>query len=363
MVTTGSVWVLAAAIAMMLFVPADRHGARAAQDAGIAAIVDGQTITIAEVDEAAGVKLAVLEQQVDALRRHALDDLVGRAAIDHAAARQHTTPAALVQREVAARTMPITDAEVERFYAMHKGALEGEATNDQIRQAIRIGIEQQRRDAADAAVRDSFRSHADVTIRLAPSPLRRFRLDTAGEPALGPADAPVTLVEFSDFHCPFCKRLEDTKTLPQLRERYGDRLRIVWIDDPLDSLHPQSRAAHQAAQCAAEQGRFWAFHDQLYVGAPKSRGDLDAVARTIGLDTEAFDACVASGRTRAAVERGVDQARRLSVSGTPTFFVNGRPLVGAQPLEAFIRVIDEELVGADGRRGGPGQSNRSGGLR
>jgi len=363
MATTGSVWVLAAAIAMMLFVPADRDRCRAAADDGVTAIVDGQTITMAQVDEAAGVKLVVLEQEIDALRRHTLDDLVGRAAIDHAAARQHTTPAALVEREVTARTAPITDAEVEQFYATHKAAVEGEATDDQIRQAIRIGIEQQRRQGADAAVRDSFRSYADVTIRLAPSPVRRFRVDTVGEPALGPADAPVTLVEFSDFHCPFCKRVEEAKTLPQLRQRYGDRLRIVWIDNPLDSLHPQSRAAHEAARCAAEQGRFWAFHDQLYVGAPKSAGDLEAVARTIGIDTAAFDACVANGRTRAAVQRGVDQARRLSVSGTPTFFVNGRPLVGAQPLEAFIRVIDEELVGPNDRRADAPQSDRSGGLR
>ena len=363
MATTGSASVLAAAIALMLFVPADGDNGWAATDGGVAATVDGQTITTAQVNEAGGVKLVVLEQEIDALRRHALADLVGQASIDHAAARQHTTSAALVEREVAARTTPITDAEVERFYAAHKTALGGDATDDQIRQAIRTGIEQRRRQDAEAAVRDSFRSSADVTIRLAPPPVRRFQIDTVDEPALGPVDAPVTLVEFSDFHCPFCKRVEDAKTLQQLRQRYGDRLRIVWIDNPLDSLHPQSRAAHEAARCAGEQGRFWAFHDQLYVGAPKSAGDLDSVARAIGLDTAAFDACVSDGRTRRTVQRGVDQAQRLSVSGTPTFFVNGRPLVGAQPLDAFVRVIDEELAGPNHRRADARQSNRSGGLR
>ena len=153
----------------------------------------------------------------------------------------------------------------------------------------------------------------------------------------------MTIVEFQDFHCPFCKRVQ--ATIGELLARYGDKVKVVHRDFPLDNLHPQARRGHEAARCANEQGKFWAYHDKLYENAPRATPDqLKAYAREVGLDLPAFEQCLASGKHRAAVQKDVEEGQRLGVTGTPSFFINGRQLTGAQPLEAFARAIDEELA-------------------
>jgi protein-disulfide isomerase len=131
----------------------------------------------------------------------------------------------------------------------------------------------------------------------------------------------------------------------QLLSRYGDRVKLVWRDFPIDNLHPQARKAHEAARCASAQGKFWQYHKALYTGSPKQPDQLPTVAQEAGLDLARFKACVADGKQQAAaVQKDVEEGQRLDVTGTPTFFINGRPLVGAQPLEAFARMIDDELA-------------------
>jgi protein-disulfide isomerase len=172
------------------------------------------------------------------------------------------------------------------------------------------------------------------------------RLDVGiqGAPARGRADAPVTLVEFSDFQCPFCKRSQ--ATLKQLQERYPGKLKLVYRDFPLDQLHPQARNASEAARCAGDQGKFWEYHDVLFTQAPQASPEsLRRYAEQTGLDTAAFDRCLSSGLHREAVQRDVEEGTRLGVTGTPAFFINGRPVLGAQHIGAFTRVIDEELAG------------------
>jgi protein-disulfide isomerase len=347
--TRALLWSLGMAFAATVVTPVaqDRHRIGSAQPtmgSDVAAVVDGDPITLAEVEQSLGVKLISLEQQANTLKRQALDDLVAARALAHEAASRHMTTEDFLLTEAAKQTVPVTEAEVDAFYQANKAKLQGQGTDDQIRAVVRTALREQRVQAAEAAVLQTLKANAHVAIGLAAPPVRRLTVNTDGAPELGPMEAPVTLVEFSDFHCPFCKSIEDAKAIAQLRVRYGDLLKVVWIDYPLDSIHPQSRAAHEAARCAGEQGRFWAYHDALYTGAPKTGDELRAAARAIGLDTAAFDACVASGRTRSAVQRGVDEARRLSVSGTPTFLVNGRPLIGAQSFEAFTQLIDEELM-------------------
>jgi protein-disulfide isomerase len=164
-----------------------------------------------------------------------------------------------------------------------------------------------------------------------------------GAPVRGPADAPVTLVEFSDFHCPFCKRVQPTLT--QLLERYPGKVRLVYRDFPIDSLHPQARRAAEAARCARDQGKFWEYHDVVFAQPPQAAPeDLSRYAGQVGLDLATFESCLSGGVHRASVQRDVDEASRFGLNGTPAFFINGRPLTGAQPLEAFVRVIEEELA-------------------
>jgi protein-disulfide isomerase len=163
------------------------------------------------------------------------------------------------------------------------------------------------------------------------------------DPALGAATAPVTIVEFSDFQCPFCQRV--APTLKKLRETYGDKVRIVWKDFPLTSIHPQAFKAAEAAQCAREQGKFWEYHDRLFANQQALQVEaLKQYAAQLGLDAGKFDACVDSAKYAERVQAQMQVGTDLGVNSTPAVFVNGRLLSGAQPYETFAQVIDEELT-------------------
>jgi protein-disulfide isomerase len=153
----------------------------------------------------------------------------------------------------------------------------------------------------------------------------------------------VTLIEFSDFQCPFCLRV--APTIKQIRERYGDKVRIVWKDFPLTQIHPQAFKAGEAAHCAGDQGKFWEYHDHLFSNqSALNPSDLKRYAAALSLNTTAFDQCLDSSKHAERVRDGVSVGSALGVNSTPTVYVNGRVLAGAQPLEAFVALIDEELA-------------------
>ena len=159
----------------------------------------------------------------------------------------------------------------------------------------------------------------------------------------GPVDAPLTLVEYGDFECPFCAR--NTGVIDELREGFGDELRYVFRHLPLVDVHPHAELAARAAVAAQAQGRFWEMHDALYAnGGHFSDSDLRGLADRIGLDTERFGADLATAVPATRVARDADAARTAGITATPAFFVNGRMIDGAQPFDAFKRVIDEELA-------------------
>jgi protein-disulfide isomerase len=162
-------------------------------------------------------------------------------------------------------------------------------------------------------------------------------------PSEGPATAPVTIVSFADYQCPYCQRAE--QTVAELLRRYPNKLRLVHRDFPLD-FHPRARMAARASYCAGEQGRFWQYHRALLL-EPGDYGDaeLRARARALGLQEAPFAACLGSERFDAVIAAGIEDGRRLGVTATPTFFINGRMVSGARPVEYFAQVIDEELAG------------------
>jgi len=163
-----------------------------------------------------------------------------------------------------------------------------------------------------------------------------------GHPQRGPNGAPVTIVEFSDFQCPYCRQAEPT--LKQVRNKYGDRVRIVYMDFPL-SFHPQAMGAALAARCADEQGRFWAYHDALFADQSRlSTPALKDLAARLNLDTASFDSCLDQRKYESTVLSDKAEGKNANVTGTPTFVVNGTALVGAQPLSAF-----ESAIGAASR--------------
>ncbi|MBI2624423.1 DsbA family protein [Candidatus Parcubacteria bacterium] len=168
------------------------------------------------------------------------------------------------------------------------------------------------------------------------------------DPTLGPADAKVTIIEFSDFQCPFCGRFfRDTE--PKIVENYVKAGKVRFVYRDLAFLGEESLRAAEAAQCAFEQGKFWEYHDALFTnqsgeneGAFKD-DNLKRFARDLKLDSAKFDGCLDSRKYRSEVEKDTDDARLAGATGTPTVFINGRIIVGARPYEDFARVIEEEL--------------------
>ena len=215
-----------------------------------------------------------------------------------------------------------------------------------MRPQIRDFLQQQKADARRTALVEGLRAAAKVDMHLAPPAPFRTTVDVAGAPVRGTVSAPVTIVEYSDFHCPFCRRVQPTLT--RLLEKYPGKVRLVYKHLPLDSLHPQARRVSEAAWCAARQDKFWGFHDAVYADASNdsSEATLTRYAAAAGLDATAFGACLANPETKAAIQRDVAQGEALGLNSTPGFFVNGREVRGAQPIEAFESIIDEELRGA-----------------
>jgi protein-disulfide isomerase len=174
-----------------------------------------------------------------------------------------------------------------------------------------------------------------------PDPSRRYSVETDGAPVRGPESAPVSIVEFSDFQCPFCRRV--TPTMSQLRADYGDKVRIVFKNLPL-SIHPKAPAAHAAAEAAHRQGKFWEMHDRIFANQGQLEPEVfERYAKEIGLDMKQYRADVASSEVKERIAKDVAEARSLGVTGTPGFFINGRFVSGAQPYGTFKRLVDEEL--------------------
>jgi protein-disulfide isomerase len=310
----------------------------------VVATVGTRRITLAEVDgralgqQAGNFGGLTLSQALYEARRTVLDEMIGNHLIDADAKARGTDRAALVQQEITAKVAPPTDAEIAAWYSANQARTQG-ASLDQVREPIRSLLAQERTMAARDAYITRLKAATPVTLTLEPP---RLTVSDAGRPAKGPARAPVQIVEFSDFECPYCFRANPT--VAQILAAYGDRVRLVYRHYPLPN-HPNARPAAEASACANEQGRFWEFHDRLFANQSKlAAADLKQHAAELGLDAAAFNACVDGRKYRGDVDADMATAEALGVSGTPHFFINGRPLSGAQPFENFKAIIDEELA-------------------
>jgi protein-disulfide isomerase len=337
----------AAAAALLVTLTACSTAAQSARPqapSDVVATVGSTSITLSEVDERALRQTAgdfgsmTLAQALFEARRAALDEIVGNTLIDGEAKARGIDRAALVKNEIEAKVSPPTDAEVAAWYKSNATRVEG-APLDKVAGAIKTLLVQERTRAARQQYLDGLKTRTAVAILLEPP---RFKVAEAGRPSRGPAGAPVEIVEFSDFQCPFCLRAHPTVT--QVLSTYGDRIRFVYRNYPLPN-HPNAWPAAEAAACAAEQGKFWEYHDRLFDNQGKlGEADLRQHAAALGLDTAKFDACVDSHKYKSDVDADVAAGEEAGVSGTPAFFINGRQLSGAQPFETFKRVIDEELA-------------------
>jgi len=305
----------------------------------VAAEVNGQVISVGELD--AFIKDELFAQNTGNgaasklydLRMGSIQRMVDSRVIDDAA------KAAGVSREQfmadeAAKAGGVTDADVTAYYEEKSDQLRG-ATFEQVESQIRKYLAQVR----NTEVMLRLRQEAGAVLLLEAV---RSVVSAMG-PSMGPEDAPITIVEFSDFQCPFCKRT--LPTIKSLREQYPDQVRIVYRHLPLDSIHSRARPAAEAAACADLQGQFWGFHDLVFENNKKlSDSDLAGYATELGLDMDAYGRCVSERETRATVQNDAATAAGLGISGTPAFFVNGILLSGAKPFTEFVKIIDAELA-------------------
>jgi protein-disulfide isomerase len=173
---------------------------------------------------------------------------------------------------------------------------------------------------------------------------RRYDIPTDGFYSIGPKDAPITIVEFSDYQCPFCRRWHQEVYQPLLAA-YPGKIKLVYRNLPLTSIHPDALGAAEAAMCAGEQDAYWPYHEKLFSSETLGTQTYIQYAQDLSLNMDKFQTCISDHKYQAAVESDSDFAINLGVSSTPTFFINGLAVVGAQPLDVFKQVIDKELAG------------------
>ena len=306
--------------------------------------VDDQAILASDLQKYAGRELSVQRENLYKLEKQKLDEYIIAFLLTQEAKRRGVSVEAVLDQEVKSKILPVGDDEIEVFYKSSNPRIAVDL--DKVREQIRDYLHNQKSKAQQALFFKSLRSKAKVVTYLKPPPVFREEISVAGEPFKGPQKAPVTIVKFEDFQCPFCKQVQPT--FNELLSRYDGKVRLVHKDLPLESLHPQARQAAEAARCAYEQGKFWEYHDKLYANAPKaSVDDLKSYAKEVVLNDDSFDRCFVSRRYKAVVQQDLNEGARLGLTGTPTFFINGREISGNQPLEAFEAIIDEELSRAN----------------
>ena len=314
----------------------------------VVATVDGQQITMSDLEAqsseqlaAVDAQLAQCQRQVEQGRFQALDASLRQMVRERLLAAEAQKAGQSVDdyraAELESRIQPVTDADVSAFYEENKARI-GNRTEEQVGPQIRQFLEQQRRTEAENAFYTALEGKHQVAYRLEPP---RTQVAADG-PSMGPANAPVTIVEFSDFECPFCSRI--VPTMNQDKEQYGDKVRIVFRQFPLN-IHPNAPKAAEASLCANVQGKFWEMHDAMFadqrnLGVPS----LKTMAAGIeGIDAEAFNQCLDSGQFAEQVQADLQAGMQAGVSGTPAMFVNGIPVSGAVPFEQISQIIDQEL--------------------
>ena len=317
--------------------------ALAQSDRDVVGRVGDRMVTMADLDEAwrsndAASRMRMLQDLYDT-RKRTLDIVIGELLVEREALARGTSRDELLAQELPARTLPVTDDDIRQIYEQNRNAFPNQ-TLEQMEPQIQAFLEQQRPLQALHAYMGELRTAADdVRVELEPP---RTTIETdANDPAFGSRNATVEIVEFSDFQCPFCQRLNGT--LEQLKADYGDDVRLVFKDYPLPN-HAQAFKAAEAGNCAHEQGKFWELHDVMFSNQSELEvADLKRHAGELGLDQASFDTCLDSGRFAASVSADLRLGQGVGVSSTPTVFLNGRAVMGAAPYNVFAEIVQDEI--------------------
>lgn len=305
--------------------------------ADVVAEVAGTAITREQLEAHVKAELVEIDSQRYEALREGLDALISEQLLAKEAASRGVTPEQVLEAEVNSKLTEPTDAQVQEVYDANKQQL-GDTPLEQVKPRIVQYLKGQQEATLQQSFLDGLRKKYPTKVSLRPPVVT---VGDGGRTAKGPADAPITIIEFSDYECPFCVRAEPT--VKELLDAYPGKIRIVYRDFPLP-MHAKAPKAAEAAHCAGDQGKYWEMHGQLFANAQKlDVPDLKDHARAIGLDAAKFDQCLDSGEKAKVVEMHKKAGEEAGVTGTPAFFINGRPLSGAQPLAAFKAIVDDEL--------------------
>ncbi len=334
-------------VTILLFFFCGTNFARQA-DSSRAAIVNGEWISIKEVEDAAAEDLqslefrrAQFEQQLKRDRQSAIEDTLDKIIRDRLlsaeAKKRNISADELIAIQVDGAVAAPTDEAIVQFYNANKSEMPGTLAESaaKIREYLR-GLSRQ-------TIFDNFiaRLYKEYDVKSFVEPERTL-IATNGQPSKGPVNAPVTLVEFADFECPYCGAL--FPTLQKIEADFKDKLRIVYLQFPLETIHSRAGKAAEASLCANEQGKFWQMHDAMFSDqANLTVDDLKQKASQLALNAEMFNACLDSGKSLAEIRSDLTAGLQAGVSGTPAMFINGRFLQGSVPYGEIQKLIEDEL--------------------
>jgi protein-disulfide isomerase len=302
-----------------------------------------EVITAGDLDKSVRGELNEMEQRTYDLRKAALDQLINQKLVEAKAKVAGKPVDEFLRAELAPKVSEPTDEESRALYERAKAAGQVKDPFDKVKPQIAQFLRRQKSEAVLAQYLEQIRAESKVEVLLPPYLPAKVEIAATG-PSKGPDAAPITIVEFSDYQCPYCSKAESTvKDLLDL-EKYKGKLRLVYRDYPLPSHNLAPKAA-EAGHCAGDQGKYWEMHDRLFAASPKLEvTDLKGYARELKLDEGRFAKCLDSGEKAKVVADHFKAGNDAGVRGTPAFFINGRLISGAQKLEAFTALIDAELA-------------------
>tara|TARA_Y100000780_G_scaffold208381_1_gene205309 strand:+ start:1105 stop:2187 length:1083 start_codon:yes stop_codon:yes gene_type:complete len=308
----------------------------------VIAVIGDSEVTLGDLVDQIGGQLGLMDFQYRSQRHQvietAMKQFVRTKLLESEAQSRGITVDVLVA-EVLGDKVSVSDDDVHFFYIQNQAQL-GDRTFESLAPQIRAYLENEIRDPVLEEFAQGLVEDHDVNYVLSPF---RVNIDTTDSPMFGNVEAPITLIEFSDFECPYCQSF--IATLEQIKDEYPNEVKIIFKQFPLNDIHPNAQKAAEASLCAHEQGKFWEAHDLYFAEQDRLEvANLEEKAERLGLDTLAFSACLESGEYADVISADVSQGTAVGVNGTPAIFINGRPLRGgAVPFEMAAEMIDDEL--------------------
>ena len=309
------------------------YGQAAQEPRQVVARVSGADLTLSDLQQDEGGKLLQAEYQYYLNERKALEELIDNRLLGDEARKKNISLEQLLETEVYKGVKDPTEDQLEVYYE----GLDTQEPYKSVREDVLQHIRELRRTKARAAYVEQLRKDAKINVMLMPP---SAQVDVSKAYARGSDNAPVVLVEFADYQCPYCQKVNPQ--IQQLKKEYGDNLTVIFKDFPLPMHHGSEKAA-EASRCAGEQGKFWEYHDVLFYSKLLDVDALKEHARVLKLDGDRFDTCLDSGAETGAVKKDLDEAKSLGLTGTPSFFVNGHFFSGVVDYAALKDIVNQQL--------------------